>query len=249
MRIFVCSVEELKDAASFDAASLIVDPVRKKKLSQIRCPADIRRSMGAGLLLAYAFDRYQKQPEDYFSQSPGDKRIEEVLVSELLSVPEQRFLYREASGGKPYLEGESGFYFSLSHSGDYALCACAPFEIGADLQITDREAGDNLARRVMTQREYDFYKGLSEAGKKQEFYRVFSCKESCCKLTGRGLAQGFQNMETDPQRKRILMNEISSVETVSSRRLFIACESFLWKENYRIAVSYPEMEGKEWESE
>lgn len=249
MRIFVCFTDELQDAASFDAASLIVDPARKEKLLKIHSPADARRSMGAGLLLAYAFERYQKMPEDFFAGEPGAGRIEEIPVSELLAVPKQVFLYREAAGGKPYLEGESGFYFSLSHSGAYALCACAPFEIGADLQITDRPAGDNLAGKIMTQNEYEFYKKLSEEEKKQEFYRVFSCKESCCKLTGKGLAQGFRNMETDPERKRILINEISSIEDAFYCTAIVMCESFIWKENYRIAVSYPAIEGKEGISE
>ena len=163
MRIFVCSTDELQDAASFDAASLIVDPARKKKLLKIHSPADARRSLGAGLLLAYAFEGYQKGTGDFFARAPGAGRIEEIPVSELLAVPKQVFLYREAAGGKPYLEGESGFHFSLSHSGAYALCACAPFEIGADLQITDRQAGDNLAGKIMTQKEFDFYQMVNHA--------------------------------------------------------------------------------------
>ena len=245
MRIFVCSTDELQDAASFDAASLIVDPARKKKLLKIHSPADARRRMGAGVLLAYAFEGYLKGTGDFFARAPGAGRIEEIPVSELLAVPKQVFLYREAAGGKPYLEGESGFHFSLSHSGAYALCACAPFEIGADLQITDRQAGDNLAGKIMTQKEFDFYKELSCEEKKQEFYRVFSCKESCCKLTGKGLSQGFRNMETDPERKRILMNETSPIENAVHWPAIVMCESFIWKENYRIAVSYPVVDGKE----
>lgn len=227
MRLYLCSIKELADAASFDAASLKVDKVRKESLKRLKNPADLRRSVGAGLLLAHAFRQYRDCSQEFWSKD-GELSVEELSIRELLSAPCLDFAYRKTPSGKPYLEGEKEFFFSLSHSGDYALCACAPARIGADIQLMERQPKETLAARIMTQGEYEAYKKLSGIEKKQEFYRVWTSKESCCKLTGRGLAQDFREMEISPD---------GNIISMQKEECAAYCRSFVWKENYRIAVS------------
>lgn len=230
MRLYLCDLEELADAASYDAASLKVDEARRESLKRLKNPADLRRSVGAGLLLAYAFWQYRNCPQEFWY---GGKNFPEVnpeapSLQELLSVPCQVPGYRKKPLGKPYLEGEKDFFFSLSHSGGYALCACAPDEIGADIQLMERQPKETLAARIMTQGEYEAYEKLSGTEKMQEFYRIWASKESCCKLTGRGITQDFREMEISVDRNVIFMEKMGCEAY---------CRSFVWKENYWIAVS------------
>ena len=127
----------------------------------------------------------------------------------------QEYDYKQEENGKPYIADIPGFYFSLSHSGEYVLCAVDSNETGADLQRMDRDVKDNLAKKVMTGNEYGTYMELSPQDKQKEFYRVWAIKESFCKLTGKGLSQDFREIEAEK----------------------INCYTNLFKEEYWLAVS------------
>lgn len=87
-------------------------------------------------------------------------------------------VFQRQEGGKPFAPG-LGVAFSLSHSGLLALCATAPFPVGADLQL-HRPLRPALLRR-MTRAGYQ---GSSEA----DFFSWWVRQESAGKLTGRGLS-------------------------------------------------------------
>ena len=164
MKLYICSIAELSDAASYDAASLKIDSLRKEKLNRIKSQADRYRSLCAGLLLNYAVAEYRS------AVSGADKLgIQELSIKELLSVEKQEYAYNQKENGKPYISDMPDFYFSLSHSGDYVLCAWDSSEIGVDLQCMDREVKDTLAKKVMTEKEYNAYTDLPEWEKKTEF--------------------------------------------------------------------------------
>ncbi len=208
MIIYICSIEELNDAASYDAASLKIDSYRRNRLSFIKSEKDKMRSLCAGLLLNYAVAEYKKEC------LPHGISLIELSLQELLDKDKQEYEYKQDQNEKPYISDMSGFYFSLSHSEDYVLCACDRREIGADLQCMDREVKETLAKKVMTEDEYGMYVGLSKQKQREEFYRIWTIKESYSKLTGKGLAQDFRDIET--------------------KKIF--CHTQMWKNNYWLAV-------------
>lgn len=97
--------------------------------------------------------------------------------------------------GKPMLPKESGFYFNLSHSGDYALCAVSDREIGADIQRHEKYA-DRLAERFFHPEELAYLKEAKDS--KRCFYDIWCLKESCIKCTGRGLSTGLEKFSVVP---------------------------------------------------
>lgn len=212
MKIYICSIEELRDAASFDAASLKITQCRRDKLSKIKGDADRRRSVCAGLLLNYAVASYKAEVAGVVTD---ETVIQEFSVQQLLRTTTQSYEYCQDGNSKPYIADLPEFHFSLSHSGDYVLCAWDFKELGADLQCMDREIKDTLAKRSMTEEEYKIYSALSVECRNKEFYRIWTMKESYCKLTGKGLAQDFREIEADK----------------------INCNVTMWKENYWMAVS------------
>ncbi|MGE9985735.1 4'-phosphopantetheinyl transferase family protein [Desulfovibrio sp. SGI.169] len=85
--------------------------------------------------------------------------------------------------GKPFLPG--GPYFSLSHSGRYALLAEAPMPVGVDVEeIRQEKDCAALARQALHPDERKFFAGKPVP---QTFFDIWTLKESYLKLRGTGL--------------------------------------------------------------
>lgn len=126
------------------------------------------------------------------------------------------YAIRYDAGGKPHVaEKRSGCrsiwgkeiaYLSLSHSGDYAVCAVASGPVGVDIQKV-QPVRTGILRHFLDEKErLDFLGryGLQKGEKylpedaADEFFRLWTAKESYMKLTGTGMAAGFVNLTADP---------------------------------------------------
>ena len=95
-----------------------------------------------------------------------------------------QLVYEES--GKPRFEAD-GVFVSISHSGGLCLAAVSDSEIGADLQLSDREERRMLALagRYFSPDEL-VYVNESPADR---FYEIWCKKESYLKYTGEGLSR------------------------------------------------------------
>lgn len=87
--------------------------------------------------------------------------------------------------GKPFPADHPNLYFSLSHSGDWAVCALDDAPIGVDLEqhrVLDKE---RLAAR---------YLGVTAPVTLEEFFSLWTQKESYLKAVGIGLS----GLHTEP---------------------------------------------------
>ena len=154
---YAAAVTPLAEPDALVRACALVSPGRREKAEALRRPEDRRRCLAAGLLLRHALATLGIDP------------------AEPLTDPY----------GKPYLPG--GPAFSLSHSGDYALCAVADRDLGCDIQ---RIGGfdERLARRCLTRAEYaDVLAQADPEARALRFYRYWTLKESFLKAVGLGL--------------------------------------------------------------
>ena len=87
-----------------------------------------------------------------------------------------------APGGKPFLPG--GPYFSLSHSGPWALCAMGEEEMGCDVE-TIRPRRSGLPRYALSDREFQWFS--QRGGAWEDFYTLWTLKEAKVKCLGTGL--------------------------------------------------------------
>lgn len=97
---------------------------------------------------------------------------------------------RQESGVKPYLEGESGIYFNISHTSGLVACAINTQEIGIDVEYI-RPYDRRLMHRICTEEEIAYIDGGNRVGeqiKSERFFRLWTLKESYLKAIGRGLA-------------------------------------------------------------
>lgn len=172
-------------------ALALLCPERAEKVLRCRTVTGQAHSLGAGLMLHYIrHEEVLNQDSDMITEE-GCKpayitplQIASVLEKE----PGDDFTLIYGSKGKPYFKDEK-FYFSLSHSGDYVLCAVSREEIGADIQECKPGVQENLARRVLTEKEWEYWNTLKPGGEEADlyFYEKWTEKEARGKLTGEGI--------------------------------------------------------------
>lgn len=93
--------------------------------------------------------------------------------------------------GKPYSKNVS---FSLSHSGEYALGAFSQKEVGCDVEKIDR-ATFKIADRFFCNSEVKYLQQFNDERKNEEFFRLWTCKESYMKMQGEGLSLPLNSFE------------------------------------------------------
>ena len=85
--------------------------------------------------------------------------------------------------GKPFFQDNGALHFSISHSGDYWLCAFSAQPVGIDLQrCRSFVPPETLSRRFFHPREDAFLSQNCYI----RFYDLWTAKESWVKFTGRG---------------------------------------------------------------
>ena len=110
--------------------------------------------------------------------------------------------------GKPYFPAFSDFHYSISHSGGLVVCAAWNRPVGIDLQMipSDPEKALKVAGRFFSVREQNALQKLQAEDPEamlRLFARFWTARESYIKLTGRGLAEPFDNYYPDLAENRI----------------------------------------------
>lgn len=159
-RLVLAPVTALADPERFAEGLSRVSAQRRAKIARLRHEGARRLSLGAALLL----DRLL---EDAGLPPAGD--------------------FQFGKEGKPYLSGQPEVHFSLSHSGELALCALSAFEIGCDVE-TPRRVDLALAERFFHPEESALLFSLPQREREAAFLRLWTLKESYVKAIGLGLA-------------------------------------------------------------
>ena len=156
--LYTASIAPLFDPERYAEAFRLASRARQAKVERLRLMPDRCRSLAAELLLHRAL-------RDWGVQPPYE--------------PEQ------APGGKPQLPG--GPKFSLSHSGDYALCAVSEANVGCDIEQI-HPVRHALAERFFCPEEAaEIAAAGSEEARTLRFFRLWTLKESYEKAIGLGL--------------------------------------------------------------
>ncbi|MCR4593936.1 MAG: 4'-phosphopantetheinyl transferase superfamily protein [Clostridiales bacterium] len=102
------------------------------------------------------------------------------MLGKVYGIPEESISVFHDSDGKPTSSIE-GVFLSLSHSGDYALCALSDCPVGADIEEI-HEIPETTVRRVCNEDELAY---LSEAESEDErtkrFFEIWTGKEAVFK--------------------------------------------------------------------
>ena len=93
--------------------------------------------------------------------------------------------------GKPEVEG---IHFNISHSGKYVICAVSDSPVGCDIEKR-RKISPHLAERYFCTTEKVHLEPFDVEAYEQEFFRLWTKKESYVKMTGEGLATSMDTFD------------------------------------------------------
>lgn len=177
IRLYIADIAALSDCGTFEKYYGRIDAVRQEKVLRYKRETDKRRSLLAGYLI-------QAGVRDILSGGSG-------LQEDAIPLPLEYFF---GENGKPYLKQYPNICFSLSHSGEYALCAMSEKEIGADIQEHSERKTD-IAERFFSEEDRNSLKKREEEDGKNAseelFYQMWAVKEAHMKLTGAGMGYGM----------------------------------------------------------
>lgn len=123
-----------------------------------------------------------------------------VILARYLGRPAGELSFSREPGGKPVLADEGQqprVQFNLSHSGRVCVVAVTRLKlVGVDVEETRPDIDiDAVARRILTDREWAEFDGLSAGERCSWFYRAWSKKEAFVKAMGAGMSMPFQEVE------------------------------------------------------
>ncbi|MBQ3527316.1 MAG: 4'-phosphopantetheinyl transferase superfamily protein [Clostridia bacterium] len=154
--VYIADTAPLEDAELFEKLYQSVSSERRAKIDRLRNEREKRLSLGAYVLLKKALSDIGI---DSFSLEYGEN-------------------------GKPYLAGNTGVYFSLSHSFERVMCALSDCEIGCDVERVQKKSLA-VADRFFAPEEIALIKGAEN--ETDMFSRIWTLKESFLKMTGKGM--------------------------------------------------------------
>jgi len=88
-------------------------------------------------------------------------------------------------GGKPYLTGNTGIHFSVTHTNTLWACAFADAPVGLDAEMLSRKAREGIAERFFHPDE------IAAIHNGADFFDIWTAKESYVKYTGEGIRNNF----------------------------------------------------------
>lgn len=139
---------------------------------------------------------YAKKFEtDRFQSILGDVMmltcIMEMTYSDLESI---KIEYSEH--GKPHCTSHD-VQFSVSHSGEYVICAADSKRVGADIEKI-KSVPETLVKKIFNKKEAQWVGDSPE-----RFFEIWTAKEAYLKLIGLGVSGGLKTATVDPEQKTV----------------------------------------------
>lgn len=160
-------------------------------------PLDVPASVLAGLFAVLSPDERRRvdrcRDDDHARRiAAGRGWLRHVLGAELRVLPAH---VQVVDGRKPRLAGTAGPSFNLSRSGELAVVAVSPAEVGADVEQLDGGRSLDAAPVACTAAELAALDRLPATERGEEFLRLWTAKEAYLKALGVGLAMGPDRVE------------------------------------------------------
>lgn len=152
IRTYIINIARFEKESDFQAAFAAVSPYRQQKIALLKNKKEKQRSLGAAFALNAALSRY--------------------------GLCEKNMEYTLGDQGKPVLRDHRELHFSLSHSGDYAICSLGEAEVGCDIERI-RPDKMRVADRFYTEEEKAWlYQADEPEEQESRMFRLWTMKES-----------------------------------------------------------------------
>ncbi len=170
IKVYIASVDCLKDPALYQKTLDLLPSLRRKSADRMKVESGKRLSAGAGLLLMAALADYME----------GDCRSYASFHT---------LQFELGAQGKPSLTGYPEIHFNLSHSGNQVICTVGPTEVGCDVEEINPAHTKTIIRCFAESEQ------ILAAQSAENFFRLWTLKESILKLSGKGFTIPFNSFE------------------------------------------------------
>lgn len=137
--------------------------------------------------------RFLKE-EDVRRSLLGELIVRKALM-EKYGIPNNTIDIRLDRNRKPFIFALNGFYYNISHSNDWVICASGSKPVGADVE-KKRQIDMDTAKYVFSSEEYETFINLGEAERQDHFFRLWTIKESFLKVSGSGLVGDLKSVKS-----------------------------------------------------
>lgn len=117
----------------------------------------------------------------------GDILIRSVACDHL-QISNEAIQYEYNDYGKPKLKGWHRFHFNVSHSGDWVVAVVDERPSGIDIEQVNSIEYMEIAERFFSKQEFDWLRTQDADKGPENFYKLWTLKESYIKLIGDGLS-------------------------------------------------------------
>lgn len=167
IRTYIVNIRQFEEEGDFQTAFSAISPYRRRKIALLKNEKEKRRSLGAAFALNAALSRH----------GLCEKDMEYILGTQ----------------GKPVFCDYPELHFSLSHSGDYAICSLGELELGCDIERM-RPDKMRVADCFYTEEEKAWlYQAKGAEEQESRLFRLWTMKESFLKVTGRGMSLSLRD--------------------------------------------------------
>ncbi len=204
MEIYAVNISKISYEKLYDLC-LNNDPVEKSRIEKIVNKEDRVRSLIGRILIKI--------------------NIAEKFKDRILDIR-----FNTTKYGKPYIVSYPDFYFSISHSGDYVLCAIDDKPIGVDVEKVKCFDYEKVVKRFFSEKEAEYVLKQDVVSRIYRFYEIWTLKESYIKCIGKGLAMSLNSFSIDVDLNKNIM---VSYENEKKKHMF---KIFDIGTEYKVAV-------------
>lgn len=202
------STKQFQDESVYIKALDSISPYRRQKIAGLKNDNDKNRSLAAAIALNAALKEY--------------------------GLEERTMEYELGKQGKPYFRNHPEIHFSLSHSGDYAICSIGSHEIGNDIERV-RSGKEKVAQRFFTKEELDWiYDAPNDIDNR--IFRIWTMKESFLKVTGHGMSLPLNEFAIVVAENGCIHIRQDINDKTYFIKEYIIPDDFKERDNYKISV-------------
>ncbi|MGF9964764.1 4'-phosphopantetheinyl transferase family protein [Bacillus rhizoplanae] len=149
------------------------------------------------------------------------KTYEDIMREIVCDVLVQHIVYKKygienmiewdrTSYGKPYIQKLPSFQFSLSHAGEWVVCAVDTEPIGIDIECV--QAVDFQAtKHLFSSQEQKWWQQITEDKQLETFYRIWTAKESYIKAIGTGVSKNLSSFTVSLSEGRVYDEQLKGI--------------------------------------
>lgn len=223
-RLFVIDYSGSSDEEIILAAQgRFISAKRAKELKGLGMDVHSRSELGR---------KYLDMPDDRIKENVKEKLGAELMIAAAMRSVGLEYMppkYERMESGKPWCNGA---FFSVSHTKNIVCTIIGNTQVGVDVELK-RTINCGIARKILSESEQAEY--AISTSKNDFLLRHWTAKESCLKLSGRGIETNMRLLTLDEMRSVVVersadgsvINSVPSVILDSEEMRFDICDCFI----------------------